>query len=258
MFRVKVIIPIYRTGLNKYEQAALDNNLRLLRGLPITFLIPDDLDFSAISTRYPDIEVMRVSSDWMGTRRGIQGYNEMMMSERFYAMFSDYEYIFICHVDAWLFRNDVEEWCRKDYDLVAAPWPTRPRYTRFPLKQYMSLRLLQKPKRKILHFQMFGRIGNGGLSLRKVQTFRDCCIRHSDEISYYNSQDDDMHNEDIFWSFVPSLNIPTVKEALAFSFDLKAKLCYKQNQRHLPMGCHGFYKSSRKAFWSDFIPICKP
>ena len=87
-----------------------------------------------------------------------QGYNEMMMSEKFYELFSDYEYILICHVDAWLFRNELVEWCRKGYDHVAAPWPMRPRYGRFPLKQYLKLKLWLKPKRKIIHCQMLERL----------------------------------------------------------------------------------------------------
>lgn len=129
---VKVIIPIYRTTLKDWERASLDNTLRLLSAYPILFLIPEGLDIRPLSTVYPSVEVMRVSPDWLGTRRGIAGYNEMMLSRSFYDLFADTEYIFICHLDAWLFRDELAAWCRKGYDLVAAPWPLRPRYRRFP------------------------------------------------------------------------------------------------------------------------------
>lgn len=251
---VKVVIPIYRAQLRPFEQAALRNNLEKLRGLPVVFVKPSNVDLSPVSTLYPDVEVLSVSDNWLGTRRGIQGYNEMMLSEAFYALFADYEYIFICHIDAWLFSNEVEEWCRRGYDLVAAPWPTRPRYTRFPLKQYLKLKLLLKPHHRILHCQMFGRIGNGGLCLRRVQVFREACVKFHNDIAYYNNHQDDLHNEDLFWALVPNLHVPTVEEALQFSFDLKPALCYTLNDQTLPMACHGFNKPNRVAFWRQFIP----
>ena len=130
---------------------------------------------------------VEVSPQWLGTARGIAGYNEMMMSADFYSLFNDYEYIIICHVDAWVFRDELDDWCRRGYDHVAAPWPTRKRYTRFPLKQYLWLKLRLKPAHKILHCQMFGRIGNGGFSLRRVSVFRDACLKYADEIARFKT-----------------------------------------------------------------------
>ncbi len=254
-YLVKVVIPLYNPKLESFEKEALEHNLALLKGLPVIFVQPDDVNMEPLNAQYPDVDVMTVSSDWLGTRRGIQGYNEMMMSKDFYSLFTDCEYIFICHVDAWLFKNDLDAWCRKGYDLVAAPWPTRPRYERFPLKQYLQLKLWMKPKEKILHCEMFGRIGNGGLCLRRVQAFKEACEDYADEIRYFNNQEDALHNEDLFWALVPRLNVPSVEEALTFSFDLKPELCYQLNQQRLPMACHGFNKPVRTDFWKRFIPI---
>ena len=78
---VKVIIPIYRTTLKDWERASLDNTLRLLSAYPILFLIPEGLDIRPLSTVYPSVEVMRVSPDWLGTRRGIAGYNEIYLKK---------------------------------------------------------------------------------------------------------------------------------------------------------------------------------
>lgn len=252
--KLLVVIPVYHPVLKAYEKAALEHNLSLMEGFSVVFLQPNNVDMSPLNAQYPNVGVIEVSGDWLGTAYGIQGYNRMMMSESFYKLFQDYTYIFICHVDAWLFKNELAAWCDRDFDLVAAPWPTRPRYTRFPLKQYLKLRLLLKPKNKIIHSQMFGRIGNGGLCLRKVKTFREACVQYADEIEYYNSQPDALHNEDLFWALVPPLKVPSVKEALTFSFDLKPELCYQLNGNRLPMACHGFNKPVRVGFWKQFIP----
>lgn len=47
---------------------------------------------------------------------------------------------------------------------------------------------------------MFGKIGNGGLSLRRVETFRKACVDYADTIAYYNSQSGALYNEDLFWA----------------------------------------------------------
>ena len=45
---VKVIIPIYKPQLKDYERAALENNLRLLEGFPVTFLKPEHTDMTCL------------------------------------------------------------------------------------------------------------------------------------------------------------------------------------------------------------------
>lgn len=252
---VITIIPIYRLP-NAVEAAALDHNLSVLGGLPAVFLKPETLDITPLLEQYPQVGERSVSDEWLGTKRGIAGYNRMMMSAEFYDLFADYDYLFICHVDAWLFRNELARWCALGFDHVAAPWPTRPRYTRFPLKQYLKLKLWLKPKGKVLHCQMFGRIGNGGLSLRRVSAFRQACVKYKDEAERFLAMNHALYNEDLFWALVPTeLRLPTVAEALTFSFDLKPRLCYEQNARQLPMACHGFNKPERTAFWRQFIDI---
>lgn len=257
--QVKTIIPLYRTQMESWEYAALENNIRVLSSYPVCFLYPEDLEFNDLKKVYPQAEFRAVSTDWLGKKRGIAGYNEMMMSKDFYEMFADCEYILICHTDAWIFKDDLAEWCAKGYDLVAAPWPLRPRYHWFPLKQYIWF----KKKRaewsgNISRVRMFGRIGNGGLCLRKVRAFLTACDRYADEIVHFNSRPDDMHNEDIFWALVPEdFHYPDEQTAVGFAYDLKPRLCHKMNHLQLPMGCHGFMHKSRIRFWSQFIPCAQ-
>ncbi len=256
---VKIVIPFYRDSLEDWEQVALSNNMRVLSSHPVCFLKPEGLDLCAIEKAYPEAEVLEVFPDWLGRKRGIAGYNEMMMSPAFYGMFADCEYILVCHTDAWLFKDELNEWCSRGYDLVAAPWPLRPRYRRFPLKQYVWLKkTLYSRGGKLSRVLMYGRVGNGGLCLRKVASFARACERYADTISYFNRREDGMHNEDIFWALVPEeFRYPDVETALEFAYDLKPRLCHELNRFRLPMGCHGFMHESRKAFWAQYIPCVK-
>lgn len=129
---VKIIIPFYKETLNSWENAALANNMEKLAAYPIVFLAPEELNIAHYTQTYPQAETVRVSTDWLGTKRGIAGYNEMMMSEAFYQLFDDTDYILICHTDAWIFSDQLQQWCQADYDLIAAPWPTRPPIQTFP------------------------------------------------------------------------------------------------------------------------------
>ena len=254
---VKIVIPIYKLPLKPEEQASLENTIQKLAAHPITFLVPEVLDTKPLFKLYPQAEEMRVSNQWLGVERGITGYNEMTLSKDFYDRFSDCEYILICHTDAWIFRDELESWCRQGYDIVAAPWPTRPRYRKFPLKQYLCLKRKLAPKSKILHQDMFGRIGNGGLCLRRTEAFSNACKKYKTETQLFIAQsvENVLYNEDLFWALIPEeFNYPSVETALQFSFDLKPRLCYELNGGRLPMGCHGFNKPERMNFWQQFIP----
>lgn len=165
----------------------------------------------------------------------------------------------ICHTDTWIFRDDLSAWCQKGYDLIAAPWPTRPRYRHFPMKQFIQLKkwLFSSPE-KISRMQMYDKIGNGGLCLRKVDSFIQACRKYAREIADFNARTDSMHNEDIFWALIPKeFHYPDVQTAIQFAFDLKPRVCYTLNHKELPMGCHGFMHKSRMNFWKPFIP-CIP
>lgn len=253
--KVIVVIPLYQATLKDDELRALANNLACLAEFPAVFLKPKGLDLTALLSQFPHVDEMEVSPNWLGTARGLAGYNEMMMSADFYNRFAHYDYLLICHVDAWVFRNELVEWMSKGYDHVAAPWPKRTPYRHFPLKQIRALRLWLKPRMKIIRWQRFGHIGNGGFSLRKVESFRRACLKYADEIAYFKAQENELYNEDLFWAFVPKeLHVPTVEEALKFAFDVQPAFCYADADHRLPMACHGFNKPDRIGFWQQFIP----
>ena len=254
---VKIVIPIYRKELPYPEQKALLNNVSVLKRYPIVLLAPEDLDINSVEKLVPMAEVVRVSEEWIGSKNGIAGYNAMMMSADFYRLFSEVDYILICHTDAWIFRDDLAKWCQQNYDCVAAPWIRRKRYD-FPIvKQYMSLvRFLAAKRGKPTRQLLYGKVGNGGLSLRKVASFIRECERNQETIQEYLSVHHHLFNEDVFWATVPaSFSYPKASEALSFAFDANPSYCYKLRNKQLPMGCHSWNKPRMYRFWKNFIPI---
>jgi len=214
--------------------------------------------------------------------RSRYGYNHLLMTEQFYRAFSDYEYILIFQLDCLVFASNLEEWCRKDWDYVGAPW----------------LKNSDDPS------QGFLGVGNGGLSLRRVRgalavltskqllknpkvgeriTGRRSKLlyEHLDsapqlkrmigaaktflhQYGYHNNVrwlvrqfvKTNLH-EDFFWALeapkiVTSFRIPAPEEALGFSFELAPRYCFKVNSGRLPFGCHAWSKYDRE-FWEPFL-----
>lgn len=250
--RVKIVIPLYCTDLRDEEIRSIERTCSVLSRHPIVLLIPETLDPAPFNERFPGHEIMRVSDEWLGTKHGIAGYNRMMMSREFYALFSDTEYILICQADCWIFRDEVDRWCDAGYDYVGAPSPRRPIYNWFPVRWYLALR--RKMASGILRQDLVGKVYNGGLSLRRVASFLQACDDYREEIAAFLSRHHHLYNEDVFWSLVPvSFRYPPVDAALGFSFDVKPDFCYKLNGRRLPFGCHGWYKKPVCEFWEKII-----
>ena len=163
-------------------------------------------------------------------------------------------YILIYQLDAFVFKNDLQYWCNQEYDYIGAPWISTPStlWTNF-------LRFFDSKKKKE-RAQIFYKVGNGGLSLRKVKTFIHVCEQYPDKIqeNLGRQKGDFRLMEDVFWSievpkFYPNFKIPDFRKALNFAFDRKPQIALKLNKGNLPFGCHGFNKPKVAEFWKRFI-----
>lgn len=255
VMKIRVLIPIYR-ALDPDEERALKNNCRMLAAHDIALLVPEGLDVEAAAALAPQAEVVRVTDEWLGRRNGIAGYNRMMLAGDFYRMHDEWDYILVCHTDAWIFRDELNAWAAAGYDCVAAPWIRRAVYDLPLVKQYVAWRQRSKHRRGLpCRADLYGRIGNGGLSLRRVAAFVEACDRHADRIEEYLTAKDHFHNEDVFWATVPDgFRYPTPDEALRFAFDTNPAYCYRLTGKHLPMGCHSWSKPRMRRFWDGIIP----
>jgi hypothetical protein len=250
---VRVIIPIYTARLTAYERLSLAQAYRVLSAYPLVIVTPAGLDVGALLHEFPRLTVETFDADYF---RSVSSYNRLMLSTEFYQRFAEARYILIHQLDAYLFRDELAEWCRKDYDYIGAPWLVRPMY-RFPLfvftswlkRQYCTL--FGVPNSQVTHFK----VGNGGLSLRKVSAHLRCTTELQPVIRQYLShKKNHIFNEDVFFSVEVNrhgmgFRYPDYHEALLFSFDKYPALCYRLTGGKLPFGCHGWYKRKMKKFW---------
>ena len=210
------------------------------------------------------------------------GYNRLLMTEELYRAFAEYEYILIYQLDCLVFRGDLEDWCRRGWDYIGAPW----------------LRNREDPR------EGFSAVGNGGLSLRRVKSalavlmsdhlVEDPKVRGRESegrsrfiykrldsasppgrlirgaktllhrYGYHNNVRwlvqqlaDIQFHEDYFWAFkasrfVADFKIPEPCEALEFSFEMAPRYCFEANSSRLPFGCHAWARYDPD-FWQPFL-----
>ena len=269
MKTVAVIVPAYKPDLNNNERISFRQTVKILSGYDIILVTPEHLDVSEYSliAADADVTIIRIifNPEYF---TGIQGYNRLLLSPVFYDAFSDYKYILICQLDAYIFRDELLMWCEKGYDYVGAPLIGKYEDTEFS---------------KIM------RVGNGGLSLRKVESYRNFFLSKANVfnaiqiakridikgkpytrifiwalmmLGWRNKPqsvaDRWKYNEDDFWSSIISgsqykLSIPAPMEALKFSFERFPSSLFKLNDCKLPMGCHAWEKYEYNEFWSVFV-----
>mgnify|MGYP003397617664 FL=1 len=244
--KVKVVVPLYREFLDKDEESSLMHNTQILCNYHHTFIIPQDLNCEFLNkylTSNLKYNIIKVSDEWLGQKNGIMGYNRMCLSTDFYRLFIDTDYILICQTDAWVFRDELEEWCCKDYDYIGGIW-WRKGFWSLPF-----FRIFFPKNRKL-----YGKVGNGGFSLRRVESHLRETERLKKRIDYYLSKKHHMYSEDIFWAVEPkSFKYPDMVTATKFAFDNHPDRCWNLINK-LPFACHGWTKPNRRKFWEQYIP----
>lgn len=139
---IAILVPLSkRPGLSDEEKISLRHLTHHLADYPKFFMAP-----KSVTLRHEDLGIKTFPDEYFGS---VKAHNKLLMSEMFYRSFSDYEYIMIYHLDSLVFSSSLDRWCAKGYDLVAPPWIPGP-----------DLPWLNESG-----------VGNGGLSLRRVESF---------------------------------------------------------------------------------------
>jgi len=203
-----IVIPIYKDKLKHNEILVFKNLLKLYDSKKLCIICPESSKISSKITT--GIQKEKFDDSYFNN---IKSYNKLMLSEEFYKRFSDFKFILVHQLDAYLFKDELDFWCDQDYDYIGAPWL---RDERFLVKIFRSKKV---KKRDII----FNKVGNGGLSLRKVDTFLEITKQHRQLIDDY--QKHPLYGiEDVFWSIIApqlkQMSIPDYKTAAKFSLDL--------------------------------------
>lgn len=264
-----IVIPVYKNKIDKYEMISLRRCCEVMKNHTICLVTYNKCDctiYNEIASQFNVILLRENFSEDMF--KGLAGYNRLLISKSFYKRFVHYDYMLICQLDAYVFRDELNKWCAKGYDYIGAPW----------FESYSSHEQGAK----------LWKVGNGGFSLRKIKTHikvlshigpifgmqhlwkltnnRDIIHRcyfvfksilgWHNTIDYFVNQYKDQ--EDLFWTqYVQTLGfkmkIPMVEDAIPFAFERSPEYLYVKNEYKLPFGAHAWQKYNFETFWSKFI-----
>ena len=230
-----VVIPIYNEQPDIIEQFSLNRLNKVIGNKYDVFYI----NRKGFDTKpYQDILKANVIEYDPKFFESPQSYSQLLISHDFYLDFKDYDYMLIYQTDCYIFIDQINLWCDMGYDYVGAP-------------------IIAKNPDWSLAVKGIPQVGNGGLSLRKIQTFLDLTNPKGEFMTYYNITEEQLKEvkfEDVwFCDFVwrkYEYNIAPWKIAARFALDMNVKNWYNDLKiDFLPMACHAWPKNIRD--WKD-------
>jgi len=253
--RVAIAVPAYRP-FTPEEEISLRHLETVMPSRPRFLFVPQSLDPAR-----PGYGLIRFPDECFTS---IGAYSLLLLNPDFYRQFLDFEFLLIYQPDCLVFSDRLSQFCAAGFDYIGAPW-------------------LADRKQPELGFS---RVGNGGLSLRRVasclgvldasrssphvlRTFTRLLRRREPTglvrkarvarevglgIDWYRRNYS--LNEDHFWCdraalFDPDFRVADIETGLAFAFDEAPRSAFAELGR-LPMGCHDWVRNDR-TFWQPHL-----
>lgn len=234
-----IVIPVYRALNSPLEIVSL-MQLKRLSTHDVYLVAPRSLPIDSYRKVWPEIEVMFFDDHCF---ESIASYNKLMLSQGFYENFlSKYEWMLIHQLDAFLFKNNLNDFCQMPYDYFGAPWyPAQ--IIRPGIEWPYLLKLLGK---KIF-------VGNGGLSLRKIESVVELIKEKKSILNNWNGNEDGFFS--YFGSFGKTFKSCPVDVASKFSIECAPRYWLTENNGMLPMGCHAFNKIETSVYADLINPL---
>lgn len=255
--RLSIVVPAYRADLGEEEEVSLRSAFRRLGEHHLVLAKPAGLDTRELERRFPFGETVAFDPEYFGSARG---YNRLLLSEAFYDAFARSEYLLLCQLDVFVFRDDLAAWLERGYDYVGAPWVSRSALSGVVHWGRMRLRELVPGRKDTYHsYELRNRVGNGGFSLRRVASHRRLVRELRGVADAYLSRH--LH-EDVFWSLEPPRHdpgwrTPGLDEVLSFAWDINPARLHHLSRGRLPMAAHGWFRPRRIGFWSSHVAAAR-
>lgn len=256
-----VVIPIHSEKPTKNELISFKQCFDILKKHAIKVMVPKGLNLEVYLKVVPSFEVVEIKPIWQSS---LFMYNKLKLSDFFYNLFKEFDYLLTYELDAFVFKDELDFWCDKNYDYIGAPW----------FLGYCEP----------LSNDFIG-VGNSGFSLRKISSMRNAIQKiYFEEHKYFRISKKERFlntirmpidffnmwrnknntiqiarhfNEDWFVSYViprhiVDFNIAPIDDAIKFSFEVKPDYLFDINNQMLPMGCHAWEKYNFD-FWKPHI-----
>ena len=266
--KVVILVITHKSELSLYEKISLQQCFNTFSEREIYIICPEGLNISEYKAISPDLNIDFIHFRWQSN---YQNFNRLKILPFLYERYKKYEYILFYEPDAFVFRDELDQWCDKGFDYAGAPW-----FDGFNSKEGSG---------------DFLGVGNGGFSLRNtaahlrvlhslsyVTSFKEnwnsrfvekrygknmlkqaagLLLDHTIRNNTYWRFNSYNGHEDQFWGLdVPKVfswfKKPLYEEAASFAFEMQPRRLYELNNHQLPFGCHAWWKYDLD-FWKPHI-----
>ena len=265
---VVVLIMAYRSELSEFEKISLRQCLKVLKDHPIAIVKP-----ASSTVESWDLEGVSVTQENFPDKyfKSVGSYSRLLLSVDFYKRFSNYKYMLIHQLDAFVFKDELSQWCKRDFDYIGAPWfenfspdNDKAEFIRGGNGGF-SLRKISSHQRVLRSFSYISRpVENWKFRMANRQSGRSIFAEFSglllDMVVRNNTfwmLNSFKGFEDQFWCLVAARNfewftLPDPQEELKFAFEMQPARMYRLNNFELPFGCHAWWKYDLQ-FWKPWF-----
>ncbi len=257
-----VVIPIHNKFPTDFELISFQQCFKILGKHPIYIIAPEGIDLTEYIKCINNFQTIFINAKWQSN---VVNYNKLKLSRFFYNLFKEYKYLLTYELDAFVFKDELLDWCNKDYDYIGAPW-----FENFTEASATS--------------EMIG-VGNSGFSLRKISIIDTLIINAGYKdlytspgggwaflkslvidpfVKYYSLLSENVViqnqrdiSEDLFLYYsakkiIPDYRPAPIEEAINFSFEVNPSVLFQLNNFKLPFGCHAWWRYDVE-FWKPHI-----
>jgi hypothetical protein len=247
-----VIIPIYKDELTDLERLSLSRCVSILGQYPIVFFGPRSLSPTTALRIAPKATKRDFDDAYFSS---VECYSKLLLSPPFYRAFSDFDYILVHQLDAFVFHDALAYWCSRSYDYLGAPFRNEADSAwlgvgngGFSLRNVRSslgvlTSITKEDPNAYWHMERLVTASRAKLALKSYRKWGKQLGFREDVRQFLARFTAEGRPEDLFWSlhaarFHPSFRVAPVDVALDFAIEgglLEVQTRYASRP---PFGCH--------------------
>lgn len=261
-----IVVFTHKPTLEWYERISLDRCRKVFsENHDVILACPKDLCVDEHLNIFPGLRIQYFPRENFQT---IQAYNRLKYTLEFYKLFSMYQFLLTYELDAFVFRDELIDWCEQRWDFIGAPIfkgyydaePSAPVHcvgnSGFSLRNIPEcVKILSSRIRLANPFSVIAPYRVNKISLRYAsKTFLRLWLKPK---RFTHAHEHLNINEDLFWcrnvpQRFPKYKIADSKTAARFSFDGSPSRLFRESNNQLPFGCHK-WMDIEPEFWRPII-----
>jgi len=229
MNKIAIVIPIYKKVHTIFEKVSFCQVNRVLKDYDIYCILPNSLNPSSVDLGI-NSKIVKHFDDYYF--KSVDTYSALCLSEELYESFISYAYILIYQLDAFVFYDNLSKYADMKYDYIGAPLVSQ------TWKEY--------------------HVGNGGLSLRKVDKTLDVVKNFEKVVVTEKKRNLFRKYEDLFFGYCGyrddvDYKVPNIDIASGFAIQDDSCGAYRRMAEYgLPFGVHR-WKEDNYYFWKSIV-----